>query len=395
MKITKIDCHVLVDPSYDPAATSSAQDDIVVEVHTDEGIVGIGESDINPWIARACIEAPGTHTMDLGLGKVLLGLDPLDTAAVWDRAYTATAMAGRRGALIHALGAIDMALWDIKGKVAGKPVWQLLGEKREDPVRCYSSLEPEVEDFDTYVSSMIKWANRAKEIGFTAVKAEATFSGPYANMGLLAGDEKMTELLVAVREAIGPDTTLMVDVQYCFDSVGRARRAIESWQELDLFFVETPLWIDDLDGYAALIDAVDVPIAAGEWQATHHEFRELIERGHLDVVQPDIGRVGGISEAVKVARLAADAGRLVVPHVWKTGISLAAAAHLAQVTPHMPFFEFLHPDTCHSRLRQELVDDEIQIVDGAITTPSKPGLGIELNHDAMAEFEEAARKLYQ
>lgn len=394
MKISRIDCHVLVDPDYDPAATSSAQDDIVVEVHTDEGLVGIGESDINPWIARACIEAPGTHTMDLGLRNLVLGMDPLDPAAVWQRAYLGTAMAGRRGALIHALGAIDMALWDIRGKAAGKPVWQLLGEQRPDPIRAYASLEPEIGDFDGYVASMVGWAKTAVSLGFRAIKAEATFSGPYANMGLLADDEKMTELLTAVRAAIGPDIALMVDVQYAFDSVDRAQRSLQAWEGLDLFFVETPLWIDDLDGYAKLVASSNIKIAAGEWQATRHEFADLIHRGNLDVVQPDIGRVGGLTEAVAVCELAAAAGRLVVPHVWKTGISLAAAAQLATVTPHMPYFEFLHPEVCESRLRKELVTDEVTIVDGAILPPAKPGLGIELNRDKLEEFADAAARLY-
>src|SRR5437867_6454316 len=124
MKIVDVVTHVLLDPGYDPDATSSAQDTIVVEVVTDEGIVGIGETDLNAWIARACIEAPGTHTMDRGLRTLLLGEDPLDPAAVWERLYVGSAMSGRRGALIHALGAVDMALWDICGKAAELPCWR-------------------------------------------------------------------------------------------------------------------------------------------------------------------------------------------------------------------------------------------------------------------------------
>ncbi len=142
MKVTDVTCYVLLDPGYDRAATSSNQDDIVVEVHTDEGITGIGETDLNAWVARACIEAPGTNTMDLGLGQTLVGMDPLDPASVWERLYVATAMTGRRGALIHALGAIDMALWDICGKAAGKPTWQLLGEAAHDSFTPYASLLP-------------------------------------------------------------------------------------------------------------------------------------------------------------------------------------------------------------------------------------------------------------
>src|SRR5215510_9860038 len=109
MKITRIDCHVLLEPGYDIGATSSAQDDIVVEIHTDEGLTGIGESDVNPWIAKACIEAPGTHTMGLGLKEMLLGENPLEPDRIWEKLYTGSAMNGRRGALICALGATDMA----------------------------------------------------------------------------------------------------------------------------------------------------------------------------------------------------------------------------------------------------------------------------------------------
>lgn len=393
MKIIGVDCHVLLDPDYNVAATSSAQDDIVVEIRTDEGITGVGESDVNPWIARACIEAPGTHTMDRGLGASLIGLDPLETEETWRLLYVATAMAGRRGALVHALGAIDMALWDIRGQAAGVPVWQLLGERRQQPVLPYASLEPEVTEFDAYVARMVEWARRAVALGFTAVKVEATFSGPYANMGIQATDRQVYELLAAVRGAVGPDVTLMVDVQYAFETVERALRNLHTWTDLDLFFVEAPLWIDDLDAYRMLAAASPIPIAAGEWQATHHEFRELVEHGRIDVLQPDIGRVGGISEATRVCRLARQHGRLVVPHAWKTGLSLAAAAHVAAVTPHMPFVEFLHPTLCESRLRKELVVDEIAVTDAGLTLPERPGLGVELNRDALEEFAAAARRM--
>src|ERR1700733_3058399 len=143
MKITAVKCHVLLDPGYDVEATSSNQDTIVVELETDEGLVGIGETDLNAWIARACIQAPGTHTMDRGLGQMVIGMDPTDPVACWDELYVGTAMTGRRGALIHALGAIDMALWDIAGKASGVPTWQLLGEARpEHELVPYASLLP-------------------------------------------------------------------------------------------------------------------------------------------------------------------------------------------------------------------------------------------------------------
>ena len=138
MKITDIECHILLVPDLDKGATSSAQDNIVVLIHTDEGITGIGETDVSPWVAKAAIEAPGTHTMGLGLKEMLLGQDPLQPAEdLWEKLYTGSAMNGRRGAVICAIGALDMALWDIRGKAANKPCWQLLGSARETGVTPY------------------------------------------------------------------------------------------------------------------------------------------------------------------------------------------------------------------------------------------------------------------
>ena len=141
MKITAIECLVLLAPSYDPTLTSSAQDSFVVLVHTDEGLTGIGESDVNPWIARACVEATGTHTFSRGLTTILVGEDPMDIEGLWRKMYQNTIMDGRRGAVIHAIGAIDMALWDLKGKALGKPVHELLGGAAKQEVYPYASLQ--------------------------------------------------------------------------------------------------------------------------------------------------------------------------------------------------------------------------------------------------------------
>src|SRR4051812_13694825 len=277
MRITDVRTHVLLDPAYDVGATSSAQDTVVVEIETDEGLVGIGETDLNAWIARACIEAPGTHTMDRGLRAMLLGRDPLDVEGIWQELYVGTAMTGRRGALINAIGAIDIALWDIAGKAAGVPAWRLLGEQAHDALTPYASLQPEVTSLDAYVTSMAAWATRARELGFTAAKLEATFDGPYAHKGLHGPDEWIVEVVRAVRDAAGPEMTLMVDVQYAFDSVERALAAAEAIAPYDIFFLETPLWVDDLAGYAELARRSPVRIAQGEWLTTRFEFQALIE----------------------------------------------------------------------------------------------------------------------
>jgi L-alanine-DL-glutamate epimerase-like enolase superfamily enzyme len=184
----------------------------------------------------------------------------------------------------------------------------------------------------------------------------------------------------------------MVDVQYAFPDAETCLATLRDWQQFDLFFVETPLWPDDLEGYAKVSRAQPIPIAAGEWLTTRFEFLDLMDRGRIGVAQPDIGRVGGLTEAKRVTALARERGLTVVPHLWKTGISVAAAVHLAAVTPECPFIEFLPPDLSESALRKELLSAEPQLVDGVIPVPMKPGLGIELNRDALARFEEAAQR---
>jgi L-alanine-DL-glutamate epimerase-like enolase superfamily enzyme len=389
MKITGIDCHVLLAPNFDPALTSSAQDSFIAIIHTDEGISGYGESDVNPWIAKTCIEAPGTHTMSLSLRDILIGADPSDIAALWRRMYIGTCMHGRRGAVIHAMGALEMALWDIKGKVEGKPVYELLGGLLQPSIVPYASLQPSGKSFEEYRDSLCAWAQRAKEFGFKAVKAEVTMNGPYAHSGLHESFDRHTEVVAAVRRALGADIALMVDVQYMWDDAATALETVRQWKEFDLFFLETPIWVDNLDEYARLHDEAPMKIASGEWLATHWEFAELIERGHIDVAQPDVGRVGGFLEAKKVCDLAATHGRIIVPHCWKTGLSVTATAHLAFNTPHCAFIEYLPPHLCVETLRRELVQEGFDFVGGRILPPNKPGLGIELNEEVLLRYKVA------
>jgi L-alanine-DL-glutamate epimerase-like enolase superfamily enzyme len=132
-----------------------------------------------------------------------------------------------------------------------------------------------------------------------------------------------------------------------------------------------------------------MPIAAGEWLTTRFEFLELMDAGQVDFAQPDVGRVGGLTEARRVCDLAAERGRRIVPHCWKTGIGIAASAHLAAVTPHCPYIEFLPARLCDAVLRKELVADELEMIDGRIPLPRKPGLGIELNIDALRRLKVA------
>jgi L-alanine-DL-glutamate epimerase-like enolase superfamily enzyme len=389
MKITDVECHVLLAPNYDPSFTSSAQDSFLVLIHTDQGLTGLGESDVNPWIAKACIEAPGTHTMGQSIRELLIGADPDQIDAIWRKLYVATAMNGRRGAVVHAIGAVDMALWDLRGQVQGKPICELLGPLRDTPVIPYASLQPAGGSFEAYRDALCASAERAKALGFKAVKSEVTMNGPYAHSGLHESYDRHTEVVAAVRHAIGPEITLMVDVQYLWSDAATALSVVRDWAEFDLYFLETPIWPDHLDEYAKLAAQAPMPVAAGEWLATRYEFEDLMDRGRIGVAQPDVGRVGGLSEARVVCDMAKERGLAIVPHCWKTGVSISATAHLAFATPHCAFIEYLPPQLCEETLRKELVAEELQLVDGAIARPTRPGLGVELNWDAVKAYKVA------
>jgi L-rhamnonate dehydratase len=386
MKITGIDLHVLLVPDYDVQACSSAQDDLVVELHTDEGIVGIGETDTNPWVARECIRARGTHCMGLGLQEMLIGADPMRPEAIWEKLYSGSKMTGRRGALICAMGAIDMALWDIKGKALGLPVYRLLGAERPRIATPYASLLPTGWTVEEYGESLVEKSTRAKALGFRAAKLEVCMNGPYSHNALQESDDAVVDIVAECRRAVGPDFVLMVDVAYAWPDARTALGVIERLAPYDLFFIETPIDIDDLEGYAFLHDRSPVPIAAGEWQNTRFEFLDLADRGQLDVLQPDIGRVGGFTEALRVCQIAADRKRLVVPHCWKSGIGIAASAHLAAACDCCPYIEFLPIELAESPLRRELLVNDLSIVDGLISLPDSPGLGIELNRSTIEKY---------
>ena len=357
MKISDITCHVLVADDFDPGLTSSAQDSLLVVVTTDDGVQGYGESDLNPWIGRTCIEAPGTHTMGLGMRELLIGRDPREIESIWNDIYTFTAMNGRRGAVIHALGAVEMALWDIAGKIAGKPVWQLLGTHRDSPVVPYASLQPAGKTFEAYRDALCASGPKTRRNSdFVRSRPNARSPVLLPHDGMDESFDRHTDVVAAVREAIGPEITLMVDVQYLWRDADTAYATVRDWDEYDIYFLETPIWPDFLDEHAKLASRVSFPIASGEWLSTRWEFVDLIERGGIGVVQPDVGRVGGISEAKAVCEMAAESGLPVVPHCWKNrnlpiGHCPSRVCHAGNPVYRVPAAAALHreaaPRTCH------------------------------------------------
>jgi L-rhamnonate dehydratase len=393
MKITNVECSILMVPDCNLDACDSSQDTVVVRISTDEGITGIGEVDTNPWVIKSFIDSPGSHIMSLGFKELLIGQDPTRPAEIWDRLYTFTAMTGRRGAGICAIGAVDMAIWDVYGKATGKPIWKLLGGVRQESITPYASLIPAGKTLREYEQGLLEKLAWAKRCGFSAAKLEICIKGPYTHNRLDEPDEAIVDLVGACRQAAGPEMRLMVDVAYCWRDWKEALRVLRRLEPYDIFFIETPLPADDLEGYARLAQATEIRVAAGEWLQTRFEFADLMDRGCVDVVQPDIGRVGGITEAMRVVQMAYDRGRVVVPHCWKTGISVAATAHVAVASPNVRFIEFLPGAVAESQLRQDLVADELQLDKGKLEPPQKPGLGIELNTKAFTRFVDAAEQI--
>jgi L-alanine-DL-glutamate epimerase-like enolase superfamily enzyme len=389
LRITAVETHVLLAPDFDASLTSSAQESIVELIHTDGGVTGVGETDANPWMAKACIDAPGTHTMGLSIKDVLIGADPFDISALWTELYVGTAMNGRRGMVIHAIGAVEMALWDICGKALGRPVHALLAGSPREFITPYASLQPAGRNAGEYGDALVACADKAVALSFTAMKAEITMNGPYAHNGMREDHDSHTEVLARVRKAVGSDTTLMVDIQYMFDDADTCLAVIRDWKQFDLFFLETPLCSDNLRDYARVVARAPRKIAAGESLATRFEFSDLMDIGMVQVAQPDVGRVGGLGEAKIVCDMAAERGRIIVPHCWKTGISLSATAHLAFVTPHCAFIEYLPPQLCLEQLRRDLAREELRLEGGVIPRPVKPGLGVEVDMNVVRRFKVA------
>ena len=387
LRIIGVECHVLLAPDFDVTFTSSAQDSLVVVIHTDGGVSGVGECDANPWMAKACIEAPGTHTMGLSIKDMLIGANPFEIGDLWRKIYLGTAMNGRRGMVIHALSAVEMALWDLCGKAVGEPVHALLGGATRQTITPYASLQPAGKRFEEYRDALCVSAEHAKALGFKAMKTEITMNGPYAHGGMRESYDRHTEVLAAVRKTVGPDITLMVDVQYLWEDADTCYSVVKDWAEFKPYFLETPLWSDNVKEMAKLAERAPMPIACGEWLATRFEFEELLDIGMVQVAQPDVGRVGGIGEAKIVCDMARERGRTIVPHCWKTGISISATAHLAFVTNHCAFIEYLPPQLCHERLRRELAQEELVLgADGTIALPAKPGLGVEVDWDIVKRY---------
>lgn len=376
MKITRLEVIPLRMPHVSSTANDGAQETVIVKIHTDAGITGIGEVDASPFMIKAVLEAPSSHNWSLSFQDLLIGENPLDVERLWEKMYQGTIYTGRRGLVIHAIGAVDLALWDIAGQALGRPVYELLGGPRREVVVPYASVHPPLSSLAETEHRIQELMESVLEMGYQAVKLQVVYADVYS-------DADIVRLVRMARRTLGDGMTFMIDVGYRWLDSKAAIWTIRQLEDCNLYFVETPLRMDDLDGHARLAEAVTTRIAGAELLASRWEALDLMDRGKVDVIQPDIGRAGGITESLRIARLAGDRGLLCTPHGWKSGLTIAAEIHLSAAAPNVPFIEFMVPELWPSVIRRDLVLPEFKPKHGVIDLPKTSGLGVRLNEEVM------------
>src|SRR6266566_827798 len=361
MKITKVDAIHLRLPVVNERCDGS-QDTLVVKVHTDAGISGVGEVDSSPSVAKAIIDAPLSHKISRGLAECVMGQDPFEIDRLIHRMYEGTIFFGRQGAVIQAMSGIEIALWDIVGKVTKRPVYQLLGGGFRKTFRAYASIL-----FGDTPAETERIGRSLAGQGFRAVKFG------WGPMG--QSEESDIAHVKAARRGIGDGIELMVDAGLCWDTATAIRRA-QQFEPFNLTWLEEPLHPDNVEGYGRLSARSPIRIAAGEEVCDIKEFQKLMDVGGIDVAQVDVTRVGGLARSKRIGYDAAERHRLCVNHSYKTGINIAASLHFVAALPNTHYFEYCVEQ---GALRKYLTKQAFPVIDGDISVPEEPGLGVELN----------------
>lgn len=349
---------------------------MIVELVTDNGLSGFGESLMNglepPEIARSVVHA--------SLEALLLDQDPFDIGVLYERMYNRTKDYGLKGAVVSAISAVDIALWDIVGKACQKPIHKLLGGAfRTDVVPYatgfYRQSETEPED-DRLVEEALGHQAR----GFSAMKVKIGF-----------GVDEDIRVMTKIRERVGPQIRLMADANHAYNA-SVARRLVRELDALNVFWLEEPISPEDIEGYRDLKTMGSaVLIAAGENEYTRYGFWPWAIRRAVDVLQPDITACGGLTGAKEILTLALASGLLLNPHVWGTAIGLAASLQFLAVIPPNPISRgqlepMLEYDQSGHPFRQELVSHPVLMANGRVPIPDGPGLGIEVRRDVLERY---------
>ncbi|PLC49571.1 rhamnonate dehydratase [Pollutimonas subterranea] len=374
--IKKVTCHV-VSAAIEKPFTSSrgwlykTRGSCIVEIETADGVVGWGECYGPAHVAKAFI--------DTQYGPRILGRDAFDVEVIWEDLYNRIKDYGSKGMAIAAISGIDIALWDIIGKVCGKPVHKLIGGAYREQVNAYATGLYFI-DMDRLIEEAVDEAQGYVEDGFTAVKMKIGLGSPKLDIARVE----------AVRKAIGDDVRLMVDANHCF-TVPAAIRLGRQLEQLDVEWFEEPISPEDLDGYVEVTRALDMAVAGGENEYTRWGFRDIVTRKAMDIIQPDVCAAGGISECRKIAALATAHGVECVPHAWGSVIGVAATLHFLAALPDQPpsfrptppLFEF---EQCENPFRDHLALEPITQSKGVVVIPTGAGLGIEIDRAVLKKY---------
>ncbi|AWN14677.1 mandelate racemase/muconate lactonizing enzyme family protein [Salinisphaera sp. LB1] len=361
--------HELTVPFESASGRFERRQHCLVEVICDDGTVGWGE----------CLGPPPLNAAAVGAyAGLLIGRDPLATDVRWLELYHALRDQGQRGVTMTALSGIDIALWDIKGKHFGVPVSTLMGGRFRDTVQAYATGGFRPDGPDRSAATAAEIARYVAE-GFTAVKIKIGF-----------GYDEDLAAIGAVRDAIGPDVRLMIDANHGYDApeaieVGRAAA------RFDIDWFEEPVIPEEPAVYARVRAAQPLPLAGGETWHGRHGMRQALEAGAVDILQPDVCGTGGFSEMRRIVDMAGLYGVRVVPHVWGSGIALAASLHCLAALPFQPprpkpqapMLEF---DRTPNPIRQAVLRAPIEHEQGWVRVPEGAGLGIEIDRDALSRY---------
>jgi L-rhamnonate dehydratase len=374
MKITEVEAiHLRVeDPNI--GLFDGSYDDCLLVVHTDEGITGIGETESLAPAIQGLVRGPSAHIHARALREVLIGCDPsVHPSEHWQRMYDATDYIGRRGLAMHAIGGIDLALWDLYGKIKGQPVHALIGGARRDRIPAYGTIYP-ISRTEDGVRRQVE-AARAKNL-----KAFKLCADPW-----WMDDLALTRrLLLAARAEAGPDAKLIVDAQLAYRTSDEGLQLLPALIEAGIWFLEAPLPLDDVEGHARMAGQ-GLDLGVGDLGLTHVlEFIEMMDRGGADICQPDISQVGGFTGILQIAAAAEQRNKRVITHGYKTNIEIAANLHFLATQPKEEVLEY---SLSFSPLRWKTTREHFPIEeDGCVSVPQVPGLGVTLNPETVAAY---------
>mgnify|MGYP001192708114 FL=1 len=353
----------------------------LVEIQTDEGITGWGEC-----FGPGNVAIANKGIVEKVIQPMILGDDPLDRDVIWHKVYNLLRDHGQKGMSMQALSGVDIALWDIAGKVAGLPLHKLIGGAHRKQVKAYGyGMMLKQQSVDDHVARFKDEAAAIIEIGFTATKMK---------VGLGARDD--IRLCEAVAEGSG-EADFMVDANHCYATpdafyVGRAL------EELGAYWFEEPVAPEDLDGYRELRAGLRVNISGGEAEFNRWGWRQILENRGLDIAQPEVCAVGGVSEYLRVLALCHAHFTPVINHVWGSAIAVATNLQLLAAMPALPgglnpWEPLLEFDTTDNKFRDDLLTEPLNIQgqvkaqSGYVTIPDAPGIGVTPDPDFIAHFE--------